>query len=106
MLHRFRPRDLRLPPCRALWNAGLPEEMRIVKMVTKAEYAAVAFSSADKQSRCWDAQWLERSVDLPAVGLHLSSPCAVGYQGKNMPYWLGMAVFIRAAADLGLCSSC
>ncbi|CAK0738447.1 hypothetical protein CVIRNUC_001044 [Coccomyxa viridis] len=46
---------------------GLPEEVRIVRMVTKAEYAAVAFSSTDKQNRCWDAQWLEQSVDLSAV---------------------------------------
>ena len=41
--------------------------MRIVKIVTKADYAAVAFSSIDKQSRCWDAQWLDKSVDISAV---------------------------------------
>ena len=70
--------------CRALWRVGLPEEVRIVKMVTKAEYAAVAFSSTDKQNRCWDAQWLEQSVDLPAVGLHLSSACTVVYEGRAM----------------------
>ena len=55
-----------------------------MRMVLKAEYAAVAFSSTDKQNRCWDAQWLEQSVDLPAVGLRLSSAFAVVCQGKGM----------------------
>ncbi len=48
--------------------AGLPEEMRVVRTAVRMDYAAVAFSSADKQSRCWDAQALDRSVDIPAVG--------------------------------------
>ena len=55
-----------------------------MKMVTKAEYIAVAFSSTDKQNRCWDAQWLERSMDLPAVSSCPSSACAVVCQGKGM----------------------
>lgn len=63
---------LRKLPCRITSQAsvcaeGLPEEMRIVRIVTKADYAAVAFSSIDKQSHCWDAQWLDKSVDMPAV---------------------------------------
>jgi hypothetical protein len=41
--------------------------MRIVRSVTRADHAAVAFSSVDRQSRCWDAQWLDKSVDIPAV---------------------------------------
>ena len=51
-------------------NAGLPEEMRVVKAVLKADYAALAFSSADMQSRCYDAQWLDKSEDIPAVRKH------------------------------------
>ena len=63
---------LRELPCRITSQAsvcaeGLPEEMRIVRIVTKADYAAVAFSSIDTQSHCWDAQWLDKSVDMPAV---------------------------------------
>ena len=77
MLRCLRQHCVEKPSCRAFWRAGLPEEMRIVKMVTKAEYAAVAFSSTDKQNRCWDAQWLEQSVDLAAVGLHPSSTYAM-----------------------------
>lgn len=49
--------------------AGLPEELRVVRTVTKADYVAVAFTSADRQSRCWDAQWLDKSMDIPAVSL-------------------------------------
>ena len=54
-----------------------------MRMVTKAEYAAVAFSSTDKQNRCWDAQWLEQSVDLSAVGLHFSFACAAESRARQ-----------------------
>ena len=40
----------------------------MVRTAVRMDYAAVAFSSADRQSRCWDAQALDRSVDIPAVG--------------------------------------
>jgi hypothetical protein len=47
--------------------AGLPEEMAIVKKALARSYVPVAFSSADKDNRCWDGQWLDQSVDIPEV---------------------------------------
>lgn len=47
----------------------------MVRAVVKRDYAAVAFSSADRQSRCWDAQGPDHSVDIPAVS-HLPDPAA------------------------------
>ena len=43
----------------------------MVRTAVRMDYAAVAFSSAERQSRCWDAQALDRSLDIPAVR-HLS----------------------------------
>ena len=44
-----------------------------MRTAVRMDYAAVAFSSIDKQSRCWDAQELDRSLDIPAVScLHAS----------------------------------
>jgi len=57
-------------PKKEAFDAGLPEEMRVVKAVLKADYAALAFSSKDKQSRCYDGQWLDKSEDIPAVRKH------------------------------------
>ena len=38
-----------------------------MRTVVRMDYAAVAFSSANKQSRCWDAEELDRSMDISAV---------------------------------------
>ncbi|CAL8463648.1 g3182 [Coccomyxa elongata] len=46
---------------------GLPEEMAIVKTSLARSYVPLAFSSSDKSNRCWDAQWLDKSVDIPNV---------------------------------------
>ena len=40
----------------------------MVRTAVRMDYAAVAFSSMDRQSRCWDAEGLHRSMDIPAVG--------------------------------------
>lgn len=48
-------------------GTGLPEEAAIVKTARAFSYVPVAFSSADRDSRCWDAQWLDKSRDIPAV---------------------------------------
>ena len=39
-----------------------------MRTAVRMDYAAVAFSSMDRQSRCWDAEGLHRSMDIPAVG--------------------------------------
>ena len=72
-------------PIKEVLNAGLPEEMRVVKAVLKADYAAVAFSSADKQSRCYDAQWLDKSEDVAAVGSLPTFGCALPLSAFPLP---------------------
>ena len=56
-------------------RAGLPEEARLVRTARKFSYVPVAFSSADKESRCWDAQWLDKSRDIAAVRAGCSFSC-------------------------------
>lgn len=48
-------------------SAGLPEEMAIVKTAVARSYVPIAFSSSDETNRCWDAQWLDKSLDIPNV---------------------------------------
>ena len=48
-------------------SAGLPEEMAIVRTALARSYVPIAFSSSDKDNRCWDAQWLDKSLDIPNV---------------------------------------
>lgn len=41
--------------------------MAIVKVALGKSYVPVAFSSSDKENRCWDAQWLDKSTDIAKV---------------------------------------
>ena len=75
-----------------------------MRMVTRAEYAAVAFSSTDKQNRCWDAQWLEQSVDLPAVGLHFFLRLCSGISGQGHAFLTWHGRMHEICAELAPCT--
>jgi len=67
--------------------AGLPEEVGITRSALQRGWAAVAFSSLDRQQRCWDPHVpghdVDTSRDIPAV--HFSrnmSPPGIMVYGK------------------------
>ena len=43
--------------------AGLPEEVGVARAALRRGWAAVAFSSADREQRCWDTHSPGRDVD-------------------------------------------
>ena len=64
-------------------GAGLPEEASVVRTALGMSYVPIAFSSVDRESGCWDAQWLDKSKDILAV-----RPCTLPCKpsGSHAPH--------------------
>ena len=71
-------------------GAGLPEEVSVTKAALRRDYAVVAFSSLDRQMRCWDISYgadLASSSDLAKVCSEENESCIMVVQSKTtVPY--------------------
>ena len=66
------------------WFA-LPEERRTVRLLLASGYSAVAFTSVDRDSGCWDNRWKADNADMPRVIAALQAFIAEQYSDGNHP---------------------
>ena len=78
----------------------LPEERRIVRLLLASGYSAVAFTSVDRDSGCWDNHWSTNNVDVQRVIAALQSFITAHYPDGIHP-----PLFIMGASSGGTFAS-
>ena len=78
----------------------LPEERRIVRLLLASGYSAISFTSANRDSGCWDTRWSADNVDVQRVIAALQSFITAHYDDGSHP-----PLFIMGASSGGTFTS-
>ena len=78
----------------------LPEERRIVRLLLASGYSALAFTSVDRGSGCWDSRWSADNVDVQRVIAALQAFIHAHYTDGSHPQ-----LFIMGASSGGTFAS-
>ena len=78
----------------------LPEERRIVRLLLASGYSALAFTSVDRDSGCWDNHWSPDNMDVQRVIAALQAFIQAHYGAGSHP-----PLFIMGASSGGTFAS-